>query len=442
MKVISELPKDYIFVWAFHDRYYYNPLGMKASDNNTFVNNSRENFPYFVEEENGNLGIYRVVKDINEANQTITFSKELIHLISYNEEFNEFDGNYEDIKDLNLFSSSAYNEEVLNQYLMKMMAKQDFCEAFINKLNFGYERLRRNNIAILKMFLTNWHKYVGLLLENDQEKYVEKVITGNVRFASEHYMTKITKRVILLANELNIEIDLATRLLDKFDANLLRKFSRVLTFVNGNNCCHQTIFDIIDNMNIINFSDFCNYFVKSFVSLNNISMNIIGDKNFSRVIMNFFTTYRDYLFLAEENDDHYPANLKMAHDAILERHNLKSDNANVVKYIPAFVMATKSYKNLEFEKDELKVIVPNSPNDLINESNVLHHCVKSYIAAVAESRTKICLVRKNDEPYMTVEIKENSIIQAKKVYNNLPDEEDEKFLQIWSKEKNLKISGY
>ena len=209
------------------------------------------------------------------------------------------------------------------------------------------------------------------------------------------------------------------------------------------------IFYSIEDIPIENFSQFAAYFFKSFLIYDNMDVRVCRAKGgyLENSLSKFLELYKDYLSLIEdeEHKDLYPENLSAAHDAAIDRGVLKKAEEEYKKYEvyeTPFYEATLKYLDLEYCDKDFEVKVPRTPLDLVEESAVLHHCVKTYIPSVVLGKTRICLIRKNGVPYMTVEVKNSHIVQAKKKYNELPDRDDNKFLQKWCDCKNLKIAGY
>lgn len=68
----------------------------------------------------------------------------------------------------------------------------------------------------------------------------------------------------------------------------------------------------------------------------------------------------------------------------------------------------------------LILIVPHSADDIKAEGEALHHCVGTYVERVAKGETEIFFVRKKespDEPYYTMEWKDNKVYQCRGLHN-------------------------
>ena len=71
---------------------------------------------------------------------------------------------------------------------------------------------------------------------------------------------------------------------------------------------------------------------------------------------------------------------------------------------------TRLAPKVSFEYGNYVVVLPEKPNDLIIEGELMHHCVGSYVDKVVDEQTYIVFVRRKDNPntpYITAEIKLN-----------------------------------
>lgn len=111
-------------------------------------------------------------------------------------------------------------------------------------------------------------------------------------------------------------------------------------------------------------------------------------------------------------------------------------------------LAAKLYdqrkEKFEYADDNFSIVVPKEINKITKEGVYLHHCVGGYISRVAEGRTNILFLRKNEEidiPFFTIEVNNhNEIIQIHGLYNRwLGNEPDAvKFVIDWIHEKGIK----
>ena len=98
-------------------------------------------------------------------------------------------------------------------------------------------------------------------------------------------------------------------------------------------------------------------------------------------------------------------------------YNLYRDKAKS----EAFKNSVERLKTYEFSDGQLSVVAPTQASDLTTEGAVLHHCVGSFIEAVANNKENVVFIRRNDllnEPYYTMAISPSgNIEQIHCVYN-------------------------
>ena len=90
--------------------------------------------------------------------------------------------------------------------------------------------------------------------------------------------------------------------------------------------------------------------------------------------------------------------------------------------------------------------------ELINESKVLNHCVRTYAKKIANGESLIMFVRKHDEidtPFVTVELQKrgksknyNYVEQVRAKDNKAPDNFTTNFIHKWMKKNKLKGWAY
>lgn len=84
----------------------------------------------------------------------------------------------------------------------------------------------------------------------------------------------------------------------------------------------------------------------------------------------------------------------------------------------------------------LVLVVPKAADDIKAEGEALHHCVGGYVEKVAKGETSIFFVRKADkpdEPYFTMEWKNNDVIQCRGFKNCGMPPEVRAFTQAFKK---------
>lgn len=161
-----------------------------------------------------------------------------------------------------------------------------------------------------------------------------------------------------------------------------------------------------------------------------------------------YRDYKDYIdwckSLGKNMNDKkilFPDSPKQAHDETYEEKVLFENqvfNEKIHEY--AIEMNKYTYSNKDF------VIRPASSGDeLVIESKVLNHCVRTYAKKMSERQTCIFFIRKIDDiekPYCTLELKENHIIQCRAFDNKRPNDEVLKFMRKWSTINKFHLPNY
>ena len=105
----------------------------------------------------------------------------------------------------------------------------------------------------------------------------------------------------------------------------------------------------------------------------------------------------------------------------------------------------RRYKKLlsNYYEDDKYIIYPvKDINELIDESSQQNNCVKTYAERYAKAECDIYFMRLSnarDKSLVTVEVKDNEVVQQRTKNNNDTTKEQKKFLKKW--EKNILRKG-
>lgn len=156
-------------------------------------------------------------------------------------------------------------------------------------------------------------------------------------------------------------------------------------------------------------------------------------------------TYEDYVRMTTEMGyerfDRYPKFLRTAHDVAARNYKVKLNEAELVEWQEAVSEA----KEFESSQGGYQVVVPDKPEDLIREGNVLGHCVSSYVNKVRKKSTTIVFLRDKldlDHPLVTIEIRGDRIVQAKGKMNNPPKVSEKEAIHKFAKKYELTVANY
>lgn len=133
----------------------------------------------------------------------------------------------------------------------------------------------------------------------------------------------------------------------------------------------------------------------------------------------------------------YPKYLKSMHDII------KANYEAFKKDYPEQLFAQLQKPELEYEGKEFCIVIPKSSKDIIDEGVQLNHCVSSYVDRILERKCILVFLRKKEKPeegLVTVEIKEQRIVQARGSYNRNLEKEELEFLQAYAKKMEMVVS--
>lgn len=162
-----------------------------------------------------------------------------------------------------------------------------------------------------------------------------------------------------------------------------------------------------------------------------------------------FNEYNDYLKMAEEigcqmdrNSILFPKNIHEAHDNLLGQYQEFKDK-EVNNGIAVVADKLMKYK---FKSNGLFIVPARSNKELINESRVLDHCVRTYASKVSKGETGIMFIRKENEPempFVTLELRGKRVIQVRGYKNNVSIPLDQSVIDFVHKwEKKFRLEGF
>ena len=148
--------------------------------------------------------------------------------------------------------------------------------------------------------------------------------------------------------------------------------------------------------------------------------------------------YRDYLDICHKLGYDmkssfvlYPKDLQKSHDSVSRRLKHKHD-AKVKKNFKAVYQEISG--KLDFEQDGMKILYPATPDEVVAEGHALHHCVGRYVERVAKRECLILFLRQcsdEDEPFYTIEVRDNKAVQVRGMKNCDMTPAVEAFITAW-----------
>jgi hypothetical protein len=184
------------------------------------------------------------------------------------------------------------------------------------------------------------------------------------------------------------------------------------------------------------------YIEKQFEKLKNLktTSGIYRYEELNRVL----SEYKDYLEMGDKLGYDFTESFVLFPKHLPESHDQTSKMFDKQKKGIYDKQIQESYNNFlmkyRFTKKGLTIIPPKTADEIVSEGHILHHCVSRYVEKVAKGECVILFIRKTDnieEPFYTVELKNNKIMQTRGKDNGAPTPEVQKFLEQWQHKKLL-----
>lgn len=140
-----------------------------------------------------------------------------------------------------------------------------------------------------------------------------------------------------------------------------------------------------------------------------------------------------------------PKSLKLQHDIAARNYKLCLDEIKIRNFQRA--VAAESYQQLVWTSKDKQwtVLVPEKPDDMVEEGRRQSHCVASYIGDVTNGHYRVCFLRKAndpDHPVLTLTVnKGNCCCYYKGFDNREATEEERKVLREWTAAKELTLDA-
>ena len=140
-----------------------------------------------------------------------------------------------------------------------------------------------------------------------------------------------------------------------------------------------------------------------------------------------------------------PKSLKLQHDIAARNYKLCLDEIKIRNFQRA--VAAENYQQLVWTSKDKQwtVLVPEKPDDMVEEGRRQSHCVASYIGDVTNGDYRVCFLRKAndpDHPVLTLTVnKGNCCCYYKGFDNREATEEERKVLREWTAAKELTLDA-
>lgn len=267
----------------------------------------------------------------------------------------------------------------------------------------------------------------------------------------------------ILETNLEKALDIPIKMLKKMDCSdviekyLITKESRERIAAIYNR--YHSILNDVENLGIfqIKYLDDCinrgRAFDKKVLIIFNDLIDVIYDWKMEEYISGEeiyeqYLEYRSWISLLDKENDFFPHYPKLGEFDICEflenYYGLRSFIMNGEDIDEELMLASKdNVSKYEYADEEYVVVIPKTYRDFVLEANMQRNCVIDYVEEVSSGETVIAFIRKAKQPhisYITMEISEDTIIQAKMMMNeDIILTEDKEFLKKYARLKGLYI---
>lgn len=209
-----------------------------------------------------------------------------------------------------------------------------------------------------------------------------------------------------------------------------------------NTITKDNIIDLIKSDSEYGYAFTANYKIRFMELINNYNYN---PKSLIKYIDNLMTyeafnyfdqlmnEFYDYVKMMDEITDKYekyPRNFLTTHQIAIRNYSRMKKAYDEQKFI------SKIDKKLEYEYKDYKIIYPSCTQEIKEEGVKLNHCVASYIDKVIKGETHILFLRRKDSldnNLLTLEVRRDSVVQARGVYNRPPTDIENKIIDRYNK---------
>ena len=365
--------------------------------------------------------------------KTTTTDKNLVFLISQNQFYIQ-DNKTKDIDTLSKeklrgFFQSIYWDKF--EKLDKVVWWQGSPEKMIEKMieivsNTDMQKMYQHGICVDKYKIDSWKE----AFKNNVKLFKYCYDKCQESRTNRSYFDHILKLATTIEKEINFNN--AKIFIDRFCKSSVKMFLEEGYKYNAVIKPNHEMFLNLINTYSLDFNRFIDY-----ISIDLYSQGI------SQFDKNTLIEYNDYLQmqvkLYDRVKEKHPKYLRTEHDIIALKVTLYEKHKQELMLLDI----VDNFKHLEYKDREFCIVLPESSMNIVDEGVNLSHCVADYIDKVANNEKLIVFLRtvdESDKSLVTVEIKDNSIVQAKGYANRLINKEEEKFLMKWAKAKELHYS--
>ena len=128
----------------------------------------------------------------------------------------------------------------------------------------------------------------------------------------------------------------------------------------------------------------------------------------------------------------YPENFMQVHDRLFLQYEILKNTE-----IENSIKSLSNVLGFNLYEDDKYIIFPaNSIESMIDEGSQQHNCLRTYISSYGNNECQIYFMRaksEKDKSFVTIEVKNNKIVQARARFNEEPSKEIMGILRKWER---------
>lgn len=410
--------------YSFHIYFVYNNTKSPTFDEITYNLKDRQ------------YSILRNMKEVNfsEDNLVRSFGRIPASRLS----FLEVDGNagfYQDCFDL-VSKRHAEREKMVSRFLVRLIEEYPVLERLhkagfnISKTFYDIRDYKTNSLLEAFGFATKYHLRMYREFNNYPEltkrKYYDELLTCDaIRKASVEdlqFLQDMYNYCVTLDKKYGLEktVEVLDMMVSRYDTianSAFNKLGEKIKEALGTN----------KKLDVKRIVEYCAYEV-------DVRQGITS----FRQAINLYSDYVSMAARLGNKYERYPKSLKMRHDIASKFTSILGDE-NTCK---EFKGQVEKITHLEgaISGTDWAMVVPRTPEDVVDEGEQLSHCVKSYIQSIAKGDCSIIFLRKSEDlatAVYTVELRDNAVVQFAGEGNCEPDDDAKEALHKWAEGFNL-----
>ena len=195
-----------------------------------------------------------------------------------------------------------------------------------------------------------------------------------------------------------------------------------------------------ENLDFIKKAYICNYALDEV--LYDYKVNVVKLKNYfeeKNLDYNYIEEYLDYLRMVEKLGLDLKDKKVLFPEYLLEEHDKLYTQIMINRNpkVESKIILLKDLLSINKYEDNEYIIYPaESVETMIDESREQHNCVRTYCERYSENKCQIYFMRKKenkDKSFVTIEVKDGKVVQARTKYNELPNENIMHIINTWER---------